>query len=353
MTVTKHSTGQLSRTRIVAGSLIVFSLVLSACAATTDANRIDRVSSPESTQQSLGLPELPTTVFVVPSTVPAPPQVRYAGLTYDCDRETTSGWECSRGYEVVYCDGFEGPTDCSDMWYPSSLSHVDLVEWGTSSYVCISDECEIYEGGAPPPLRISNPDIWCDNQSCGEYDPDRYFEVYHSSGRYICDKVFGSGWHFDCTSYFGGAPPSFIYPQLYCSGSEYYPDCSDLWYPDEMDRADILEFNGQMYVCDRAFSGSFGDYDCGVYTGGDPRYVSTGWGLKCTKTIGWDCRTDFYPSELEGLSFATISGGQYVCKNSYGGSECWSYWSGSPKSATGGLPDYYCNYSGCSRDGYP
>jgi hypothetical protein len=143
-------------------------------------------------------------------------------------------------------------------------------------------------------------------------------------------------------------------PEMYCSGSESSPRCSELWYPSDLDRYELIDSGGISYLCKDAIGGSFGDYDCGPYAGGDPAFVYTG-ELKCSDTgFGFECVTEFYPSELEGLTFITVGINEYVCKNGIGGLDCFLYFGGSPRDATFGLPDLYCNRFGdCAEDDYP
>ena len=175
-------------------------------------------------------------------------------------------------------------------------------------------------------------------------------------GNYFCkDRILGFN-QYDCYEGFGGNPPTFtgIYPDLYCSGYQ-ASDCSKDWYPDDLADYDFLTYYGSTYICEDAWGGSYGDLDCGRYDGGNPANVWTN-DLKCSPAgySGYDCDRDFYPSEWDGYELVNIGGGTYVCEDTWQGSACYSYYSGSPSSATFGLPDYYCNSWGdCSRDDYP
>jgi hypothetical protein len=252
----------------------------------------------------------------------------------------------------VYCSGTENRPECSELWYPDDLARYDVVDYGGSTYLCLLGECEWYDGGRPP-LAISG-ELWCDGYGCTEYDSNRWFEVAYGFSDYLCEEAPLGFQKYDCHEYRGGAAPTLaIGVDLYCSGSESLPDCSELWYPVELDDVELVAYGSQTYLCERALLGGWNDYDCGAYTGGDPDFVWTG-ALKCTDS-GWsfECDPDYYPSELEGLFFVTIGFSEYVCENTWQGYECFSYWGGSPRSAIGFWPDYYCNSYGCSGDGYP
>ncbi|MDX1744418.1 MAG: hypothetical protein R3324_00640, partial [Halobacteriales archaeon] len=68
----------------------------------------------------------------------------------------------------------------------------------------------------------------------------------------------------------------------------------------------------------------------------------------------YDCNREYYPSEMDGRFFATISYNTYVCESTYQGDECYGpYYSGHPEAVIGWTPDYYCNWRGCSPYGYP
>lgn len=230
---------------------------------------------------------------------------------------------------------------------------------GGQAYACSTQSfgahpCVKWSSG-PAPRSFFSPDLWCDGSTCTEYDPDEYFEITYDFDNYLCESggVLRSGT--DCVRYAGGPAPSFLHADLYCSGSSLGRECSDLWYPDELDDYELVEIGGRLHLCDDALlGGSFDDMDCAPYNGGDPDRVSFTLGLKCSRDLGsLRCERDFYPSELDGLEVVTISGGTYVCEDTYQGSECFRWWSGSPRDATYGRPDYYCNRDGCAQGGYP
>jgi hypothetical protein len=117
----------------------------------------------------------------------------------------------------------------------------------------------------------------------------------------------------------------------------------------------MITMGGRTYVCRRAALGGVGDKECAPYGGGDPDGVSFVNALKCSPDGGLQCDTKYFPSEMKGLTKVRISYQDYLCTSSYQGQECWK-WSGygSPKSATYGMPDLYCNTSGtCAEGGYP
>lgn len=110
-------------------------------------------------------------------------EVVLRGLRFECDIETRQGWECTRGFDTVYCDGY-GKTvqDCSEYWYPSELRINEIVTIGRQTYICDSAPfyyvgCVSYRGGRPP-SNFLFPDIWCDtlavSRSCTDYNPDEH-----------------------------------------------------------------------------------------------------------------------------------------------------------------------------------
>jgi hypothetical protein len=129
-----------------------------------------------------------------------------------------------------------------------------------------------------------------------------------------------------------------------------------LWFPDDLVQYDFVTYNGSDYLCEPALIGSnFGDLDCHRYDGGDPALATGVIDLKCSQAAGGvNCDTEYYPSEWEGLSLVTIDLRQYICEDTVLGQECHLWLGfGSPRDATLGLPDYYCNALGCSPNGYP
>ncbi len=170
-----------------------------------------------------------------------------------------------------------------------------------------------------------------------------------SSGgkQFICQQRSVSFDDFDCIDFYGQMAVSFFNPTLFCSGSQSRLTCSELWYPNDLSRYEIWTINSGTHICRTAIlnGSSFGDYDCARYRGGDPLRVSFVSALKCSQgTFGTDCRSDYYPSEVEGLEIRSIEGVKVVCKRSFSGYDCYR-WSGygSPKSAIGYSPDYECD----------
>src|SRR5690606_38830446 len=101
------------------------------------------------------------------------------------------------------------------------------------------------------------------------YDPDVYTEITYSGGRYLCTRSLVGGWQArDCARWYSGAPPLIVTPGLYCNGEGIAVECSELWYPDELDGYELVEIGGQVHVCDDALSGGFDDLDCSPYYGG-------------------------------------------------------------------------------------
>jgi hypothetical protein len=242
---------------------------------------------------------------------------------------------------------------------PYDPSRYYEVDYGGRTYLCQSgfsiDECGLYVGGAAP--VIISPDLYCDplTRKCAEYDPSRYEEIGFGGGNYLCDlNTFGGG--YDCVRYSGGSIPSFLAIDLYCSGFTGPNECSPLWYPDELDRYDVVTIDGRNHICADAFTGHYGDQDCFRYDGGDPTFEASGFpDLFCSEVGGGlSCDASFYPSEWEDFELVRIDSLEYVCTSGFGGQECYRwYGTGRPSDVTFGLPDYYCNSRGCAPDGYP
>ena len=127
-----------------------------------------------------------------------------------------------------------------------------------------------------------------------------YFEVEFEYDGYLCRDTWE--WEqYECVGYSGGPVPSFSFPDLYCSGARDGPDCSEYWYLNELNHYDLRTIEGSIYLCERASSGGWDDYDCSRYTGGNPEWVSFYRpDLRCTE---WgttlECDSDEYPSEWE------------------------------------------------------
>ncbi len=285
------------------------------------------------------------------------PTYLIGGSSYTCDKNF-NGWKCTSGSQIRYCDGYSAPDTCSSDWYPDVLDDYEFVEFSYSTYLCTNtyqtySECYEYFGGNPSNVAtFGTPDIWCDYSYCYEYDPNEW--LVNSYGLFCQETYFGYQ-QYDCYTGSGGNPPSYasIYPDYYCSGYE-ASDCSTDWYPDELDDYVFITHYGSSYLCKNAWGGNYGDLDCGRYTGGNPSSVYTG-SLKCSPSgySGYECSEDYYPSAWDGYELATIGYGQYVCEDTWQGQECYRYYGGDPASSTWGMPDYYCNYYGCSEDDYP
>lgn len=157
-------------------------------------------------------------------------------------------------------------------------------------------------------------------------------------------------------AYRNSYPSNVSSPDFFCSGVNYptLAECDPRWYPDELDRYEFVYFRGSDYLCDSTYS--FGDLECYRYLSGDPGLaIDYSPDLYCTDGFSAECNEDFPPSDLEDLEFFSIDGYDYVCESSFMGYECFR-WNGygSPKDATFGFPDYYCNdYGECSPDDYP
>ena len=127
-----------------------------------------------------------------------------------------------------------------------------------------------------------------------------FFEVEFDYDGYLCRDTWE--WEqYECVGYTGGPVPSFLFPDLYCSGARDGPDCSEYWYLNELNQYDFRTIEGSAFLCQRALAGGWDDYDCSRYSGGDPDWVSFYRpDLRCTE---WgttlECDSDDYPSELE------------------------------------------------------
>ena len=129
-----------------------------------------------------------------------------------------------------------------------------------------------------------------------------YFEVEFEYDGYLCRDTWE--WEqYECVGYSGGPVPSFSFPDLYCSGARDRSDCSEYWYLNELSQHDLRTIEGSIFLCQRASSGGWDDYDCSRYTGGNPEWVSFYRpDLRCTE---WgttlECDSDEYPSEWEDI----------------------------------------------------
>jgi hypothetical protein len=253
------------------------------------------------------------------------------------------------------------PTTSPPTNYEPDLRGHYIVTYELSDYICkegfgVADECARYRGG-PAPIMIGEADLYCSQSysayECSPYNPDQYFELGYDGRSYLCERDFAD--RNDCLAYDGRYVPSFgLTPDLYCSGSDWSPDCSELWYPAELDGYDIQQISGRDYLCEDAWS--YGDVDCYLYDGGNPDFAAGSFpDLKCSETGGrLECSTDAYPSEFENLATVRIGGAEYICEDTFEGQECFRwYGTGSPSNVTMGLPDYYCNSYGCDPYGYP
>lgn len=181
---------------------------------------------------------------------------------------------------------------------------------------------------------------------------------------HICEDSW-SGWaKYDCVRYYNQNYVSFISPDYYCSGSQAIPTCSTFWYPSDLATYELptsVFLDGWTsigpFLCKRATFGgySFNDYDCIRYSGGNPALQSFFNAYKCTRETSFECRTDFYPSEMEGIEIRMIGWNKYACERTFWGYECFRYWGfGSPRDAIGFFPDYYCNtWWECRTDRMP
>lgn len=185
--------------------------------------------------------------------------------------------------------------------------------------------------------------------------PFGWTKLTYQGRSYYCDTDSLSD-HGDCEVDRGSRPFSINSPTLFCSDiSSFSPECDEQWYPDVLASAKFVTHLGVSYVC-RAPLGEFNNFECFQYRGGDPsRYSPMFPDLYCSGSTMMECNEDYFPSDLEDVEIVTIDGGRYVCEGGYGGNECFK-WSGvgSPKDATRGYPDYFCNYNGeCAEDDYP
>ena len=127
-----------------------------------------------------------------------------------------------------------------------------------------------------------------------------YFEVEFGYDGYLCRDTWE--WEqYECVGYTGGPVPSFLFPNLYCSGARDRPDCSEYWYLKELNQYDLRTIEGSTFLCQEASLGDWDDYDCSRYSGGDPAWVSFYRpDLRCTqRSTTLECDSDDYPSEWD------------------------------------------------------
>ena len=196
------------------------------------------------------------------------------------------------------------------------------------------------------------------SQDSEEDLPRGWIRLWFEGADYVCEEVGYSD--ADCVRAFGSVPSYIGTPDQYCSNvMSSFPDCSDLWYPSELDDYTFIQYGPSDYVCEDSFSGfAFGDAECFRYSGGDPGMATGAFpDLYCSDSFSAipTCDEDYFPSELEGLEFVTIDGSDYVCEDTFGGLECFRWRGfGSPRDAIGFSPDFYCNDWGeCAEDDFP
>lgn len=186
--------------------------------------------------------------------------------------------------------------------------------------------------------------------------PSGWFALRFQTSNLVCREGLSYSRALCLFDYRNSFPSYVVSPDYYCSDINYpgLASCDSRWFPDELDQYKFVSFQGNDYVCDSSYS--FGDLECYDYFSGDPgAVVGSSPDLYCTDGLSPECNQDFPPSDLEDLEFASIDGYDYVCESSFMGQDCYR-WNGfgSPKDATFGFPDYYCNdYGECSPDDYP
>lgn len=349
-----------------AALVVALALILAACGSSSNARGSSTTSGALGSGEQASAQSDPSSAATTQPTRSAPTtqeasepevvDVYYEGLRYVCDKGSPGDWTCHYLANTVYCEGLSAPTSCSDLWFPSQIANVRLVTFEGRDYACQKYEtsCVLYTGG-PPPLSFYTPDLWCDGLECSHYDPDVWTKITFEFSDYLCTERTFQFDEFDCYKTIGDTQPTLLVsPDLFCSGFEYAMTCDKRWYPDELQSFEFISISGIDYLCTPSYLGSYGDYDCGAYQSGDPNLVWTGQ-LKCTdRGYSFDCDSGYYPSELDGLTVTYISGSQYLCRSTWGGSECFLYLGGSPSMAVIGLPDLYCNTQGlCDTWGYP
>jgi len=211
-------------------------------------------------------------------------------------------------------------------------------------------------------VDFSVPDAWCSRDRCYRYDPDEYEEVTFEGLTYLCKQSTWSSNDLNCNRYYGGSVVRNLNgstPDLYCSALN--DDCSKLWYPDALKRADLITFEGTTYVCESALAAQYGDKQCHRYSGGDPA-TSTFLTPDLYCSASGRCSTQDFPSALEKTAaeaskyeYIRVGSQNYVCEKTVQGLKCWRYDGySSPSVAAFGLPNLYCNTRGaCDRYSYP
>jgi hypothetical protein len=172
------------------------------------------------------------------------------------------------------------------------------------------------------------------------------FGVNYNANQYTCwdNASLAEDFFYDCS--LGGIAKTGNVT-LYCNGDAANPSCSTDWYPSKLQGYDLRTINGAHYLCSTATSSvaSTGDKLCAKYAGGDPTKASTTNGLKCsTSGASVTCNANYFPSELNDLTIIKAEGQQYVCVDTGDGANCYRWdGTGSPKQATQGEPDLYCD----------
>jgi hypothetical protein len=317
-----------------------------------------------------------TTARVVPENADA---VRFDGADYWCEANSFSTVDsCVRAsFPVPDAASFFNPDVWCDFNTCTYYNPDDYIEvtFASSSYICEAEgysytdqyNCQTYLGGRPPPFLST--DIYCSGsewaRECSTlWYPDELaqYELTTVNGRdHLCKDAWQGGYgDLDCYTYSGG-DPSFVGGSVaaYCSSSGSFLDCSDEWYPNELDRYDFTRINGSDHVCKDALTTSWGDQDCFRYYGGDPNSATFGLPNQyCSgDSFSMTCDPYDYPSAIEAAieaewddySIIRIDYSEYICDDgAFGDTPCVRYSGGSPSRYSFWNPDYLCERWGSS-----
>lgn len=229
---------------------------------------------------------------------------------------------------------------------PPSSSSFEII-YRSASYLCVSIystfydyDCVRYYGGSTPSFLF--PDLYCSGDQvapeCVEYDPEEYFEVRFDGAGYLCRDELLSYGEYECELYLGGPPPYFFTPDLYCSGTRSSPTCSE-YDPDEYFE---VTYGFDNYICEDTLG--YEQYDCVHYYGGPAPYIGTA-DLYCSgPRYSLDCSPDWYPDELDNYEYVTIDFASYACEYQWISNEfnCVRYFGGRPPTSYF-FPDYICD----------
>ncbi|TDT14772.1 hypothetical protein BDK89_0328 [Ilumatobacter fluminis] len=311
-------------------------------------------------------PSLTTTTLGEPGNVTA---FRSRGVEYWCERNILSDVRrCVPASEPVPSTvSFVAATHWCDaaLCYEYDPTVFVEIEFRGRHYICqrgfgprsTQSECVGYSGG-PPPIGQFGPELYCsaDGATSGAWRCstlwfpdvlDLHQQVTIDGADLLCvDASAGGVGDLDCYRYSGG-DPSLLGGVVgaYCSSGL---GCSTEWYPAVLDDFDRYTIGGAGYLCTRALTGDFGDYDCYRYSGGDPGSSMGLVDLYCSDDGGLQCDPDGYPSQWADYFEITYDFDRYLCDGGevFGDIPCVRYWGGSPSGVSFFLPDLYCDRYG-------